>query len=152
MKTHIAAIRAITSEFAQQFVRPFLWIALGIVLTLLIIVGLLAFLVSQWWLLLLIPILIISLVGTIMWLIVRFALKSLSPPLDARQKSATKEFVSKLESTIETVKTPYPIIIFYVIRDIVMRRDSGFISEITQRSKTLRPDFEELRQLFTQEV
>jgi hypothetical protein len=35
-----------------------------------------------------------------------------------------------------------------VVRDIILRKDTGFISEVTQQSKTLRPDFEELKQLF----
>ncbi len=148
MKSHIAAIRAITAEFAGQFIRPFLWIACGIILSLLAVVALLVYLVSEWWLLLLVPIIMITLVGVIVWLVVQFILKTLSPPLNAQQKNATKEFVGKLESTIETIQTPYPVIMFYIIRDIVFRRDSGFISETTDRSKTLKPDFEALRQLF----
>lgn len=148
MKSHISAIRAVTAEFAQQFIRPFLWITLGIILTLLIIIALLAFMVSQWWLLLLIPLVIISLVGAVIWLAVQFALKTLSPRLDVQQQHATKDFVTKLQFATETIQTPYPVIIFYIIRDIVLRRDDGFINEVTQQSKALRPDFEELRALF----
>ena len=125
-----------------------MWIALGILLTLLAIVGLLAYLVSEWWLLLLVPIIIVSLVGLIIWLVVRFILKSLSPRLNAQQKNTTKEFVGHLEQTVEAIRTPYPIIIFFIIRDIVFRRDAGFISEVTQQSTTLKPEFEKLRQLF----
>lgn len=148
MKPNIAAVRAVTAEFASQFIRPFLWIGCGIILTLLVIVSVLVYLVSEWWLLLLIPIVILSLAGLIAWLIVRFILKTLSPRLNVQQKNATKEFVGKLNSTIETVQTPYPIIIFYIIRDIITRKDNGFIQGVATTSKTLRPDFDELRSLF----
>ena len=148
MKSHITTIRAVTAEFAGQFIRPFMWIALGIILTLVAIVGLLVFLLSEWWLLLLVPIIIISLAMLITWLVVQFILKTLSPRLDTQQKNATKEFVSKLEFAIETMQTPYPVIMFYIIRDIIFKRDAGFISEVAQKSKSLRPDYEELTRLF----
>lgn len=148
MKSHISAIRAITAEFAGQFIRPFIWIALGVAVTLLFVTSLLAYLVSHWWLLLLIPITILSLAGLIIWLIVRFILKSLSPHMDSQQQTVTKEFVAKLEQTVETLRTPYPMIMLFIVRDIVMRRDAGFISEVTQQSRTLKPEFEKLRSLF----
>lgn len=148
MKANIIAIRAITAEFARQFVQPFLWLGVGIMAMLLLLVGLLAFTFSQWWWLLVIPIVLLGLVGIVVWLLVRFILGRISPRLDGQQKAATKQFVTKLQFATETIQTPYPIIIFYVIRDIILRRDSGFISELTQQSKTLRPDFEELKKLF----
>jgi hypothetical protein len=148
MKANIAAIRAITAEFARQFVQPFLWLGVGIMAVLLLLVGVLAFSFSQWWWLLIIPIILLGLVGIVVWLLVRFVLGRVSPRLDGQQQAATKQFVTKLQFATETIQTPYPIIIFYVVRDIILRRDSGFISELTQQSKTLRPDFEELKKLF----
>lgn len=148
MKANITAIRAITAEFARQFIQPFLWVGLGLIILMTIAVGSLAFALSQWWWLLLAPIILFGVVGTVIWLLVRFILNRVSPRLNAKQKSATKQFVTKLQTTTETIQTPYPVIVFYVIRDIILRKDSGFISEVTQRSKTLKPDFEELTRLF----
>jgi hypothetical protein len=148
MQANIKAIRAITAEFAQEFVRPFVWISLGVIITLVIIVGLLAYFISGWWLLLLVPIILIALIGTAIWLAAQFTLKTLAPKMNVQQKNETKNFVTKLQFAVETLQTPYPIIIFYVIRDIVLRRDSGFISQVTQHSRALKPDFEELKRLF----
>jgi hypothetical protein len=148
MKSNIAAIRAVTAEFAKQFVQPFIWIGLGVMVVLLVIIGLLIFSVSSWWGLLLIPVALLGIVATVIWLLVRLILGTISPRLDVKQKAATKQFVTKLQFATETIQTPYPIIIFYVVRDIILRKDTGFISEVTQHSKTLRPDFEELKKLF----
>lgn len=148
MRSNIAAIRAVTAEFARQFIQPFIWTALGMIVFMLIIVGWLALALSEWWWLLGIPIFLFTVIGMVIWLITRFILNRISPRLNAKQKKAIKEFVTKLQFTTEAIQTPYPLIIFYVIRDIILRKDSGFISEITQQSQTLKPDFEELKRLF----
>lgn len=148
VKPSIAAIRAITAEFARQFVQPFIWIALGIMACLIIVVLLLSINVSAWWWLLAIPVVILGIAMTVVWLIVRLILAGLSPRLDSTQKTATKQFVTKLQFTKDTIQTPYPVMIFYVIRDIIFRRDKGFLSEVTEHSRTLKPDFEALKNLF----
>lgn len=148
MKASITAIRAITAEFAKQYIRPFFWVGLGIVACLLIITILLAVNISAWWWLLAVPVVAFGIVGLIIWLIVQFVLSQLAPRLNTEQKTATKQFVGKLQFASETVQTPYPVMIFYVIRDIIFRRDQGFLSEVTQHSRTLKPDFDALKELF----
>jgi uncharacterized membrane protein len=148
MKPSISAMRAITAEFARQFVRPFLWIGLGMIAVIVCLMAILAFTLSPWWWLLTVPIAALGLVGLVIWILVRFILGQVSPHLNQQQKTATKQLVTKLQSATETIQTPYPVIVFYVIRDIILRRDSGFISQVTQQSKTLRPDFEALKKLF----
>lgn len=148
MQSHIAAIRAITAQFAQQFVRPFFWIGLGIIISLAILIIVMAVTISSWWWLAIIPVVILGGIVSVAWLLVRMILGRLSPRLDARQQLATKQFVTKLQFATETLQTPYPLIIFYVVRDILLRRDTGFINEVAEQSKTLRPDFEQLRKLF----
>ncbi|HEV7952032.1 MAG TPA: hypothetical protein VGO98_01525 [Candidatus Saccharimonadales bacterium] len=148
MKSNINAIRAVTAEFARQFIQPFVWVGLGLFILLLVIVGSLAFSLSLWWWLLLAPIALLGIAGTVVWLLVRFILNRVSPRLTSPQATATKEFVKKIQFTTETIQTPYPVIVMYVIRDIILRRDDGFISELSLHSKALKPDFEKLRRLF----
>jgi hypothetical protein len=148
MKASITAIRAITAEFARRFIQPFIWVGLGLVILMIVSVGSLALTLSQWWWVLLAPVILFGIAGTVVWLLVRFILNRVSPHLNAKQKKAVKQFVTKLQTTTETIRTPYPVIVFYVIRDIILRKDSGFINEVTQQSKTLKPDFEELTKLF----
>jgi hypothetical protein len=148
MNTNIAAIRAITAEFARQFVQPFLWIGLGVISCLVILTILLALNLSPWWWLLAIPVVILGIAATIIWLVVRLILTGLSPRLNSTQKTATKQFVAKIQFAKDTIQTPYPVMIFYVIRDIIFRRDKGFLSEVSEHSRTLKPDFEALKKLF----
>lgn len=148
MKTHIAAIRAVTVEFAMQFIRPFLWWGIGIIGSLVVAIAVLAFTVSQWWWLLAIPLILLGLAVSVIWLIVRFIATRLSPQLNTEQKVATKKFVSKIHYVTETAQTPYPLIMFQIVKDIITRTDKGFIQEVTQQSATLRPDFEQLEKLF----
>jgi hypothetical protein len=148
MKSHIAAIRAATVEFAMQFIRPFLWWGVGIAGGLLVIISILAFTVSQWWWLLAIPVILLGLMGIVIWLIIRFIAGQLSPRLNAEQKAATIKFVTKIHYVTETVRTPYPLILFRIATDIITRTDAGLIQEVTEQSTTLRPDFDALRKLF----
>jgi hypothetical protein len=148
MKSHIAAIRAITAEFARQFVQPFLWIGIAVITLVLVLISILAFTISQWWWLAAIPMFLLGCVGGVLWLLIHIILNGLSPRLDAAQKAATKQFTAKLQFAVETLQTPYPLIIFFVIRDIILRRNTGFLSEVAQHSKTLQPDFNALRKLF----
>lgn len=148
MKSHLNATRAITAEFARQFIRPFLWVAISIIAGLLLIISLLAFNISQWWWLLAIPVVVIGLICMVMWITVRFIVNRISPQLNKEQRITTRNFIDKLRFVVEAARTPYPIIIFYVIRDIIMRKENGFIQEITTQSKALRPDYEELKKLF----
>jgi hypothetical protein len=148
MKPNIVVIRAITVEFARQFIQPFVWIVLGIIVFLLLITGVLAFTVSQWWWLLAIPIIAIGLIGATIWIIVRLIAKRISPQLNTQQKVAVRQFIDKLRFVVETARTPYPIIVLIVIKDLITRKENGIIQEMATQSKTLRPDFEELRKLF----
>lgn len=148
MKPDITTLRAITVEFASQFIRPFVWTAVGILTGLLLIVCLLTFTVSHWWWLLAIPVFVIGLIGTIIWIIVRFIVNQISPKLNTEQRVATKKFINKLKFVVETAQTPYPIIIFFVIKDIITHKENGIIQEMVTQSKTLRPDYEELKKLF----
>lgn len=148
MKPNVVVIRAITVEFAWQFIKPFMWIALGIIIGLLCIVGVLAFTISQWWWLLAIPIIILGLIGTTVWIIVRLIARRISPRLNTEQKTAVGQFINKLRFVVETARTPYPFIILIVIKDIVTRSENGLIQTMITQSKTLRPDYEDLKKLF----
>lgn len=148
MKSNSNVIRALTVEFTRQFIRPFVLAAIGILMGLLLVIGVLAFTVSHWWWLLAIPVVIIGLIGVIIWWIVRLIASRISPDLDADQTIAIRKFIDKLKFVIETVRTPYPIIIFYVVRDIILRKEDGFIKEMIMQSKSLRPDYEELKKMF----
>ncbi|HET8884033.1 MAG TPA: hypothetical protein VFM68_01025 [Candidatus Saccharimonadales bacterium] len=148
MKTHISALRAVTAMYVHTLLSPIIKWGSGIAAGLLIGIGLLMYFFSPWWGLLAVPVLTIATIGLVVWLLVRAALKHVSPQLNKPQTDATKQFVAKTQRVAETVQTPYFVILFYIVKDLVTGRSKGYIYEVVQDSKTLRGDFEELRKLF----
>ncbi len=148
MQSHISAIRAVTVQYATDFVRPLLWWGTGILVAFLVIIGVLAVNFSAWWWILAVPVLIIGCIGLAVWLVLRLIARRISPVMTTRQKTATKAFVAKVSAVTEVTQTPYPLIMFRIVKDIITRTDKGYIHQVTQHSTQLRPDFDELRKLF----
>ena len=148
MKSNVLAIRAITAEYATQLIQPFVRWGIVIIIVLLLAIALLAFQFSHWWWLLAIPIVILTITGTVLYVVSRLIITRLSPPLNLEQSQATVQFVIKAQTVTESMQTPYFLIVFYVVKDIVLRRKSGFVETLITDSKRLRPDFNKLRKLF----
>lgn len=136
--------------YALQFLRPVLWIGIGVYVLLLLLIGWIATSVSAWWwLLAIVPTFLMS-VGIVVWLIVRTLAARLAPSMNKRQKTATKKFVGHIGTVAEHLGTPKFVIMFRVVKDILARPTSGktFIGEIAQEPGEMRRDFEDLRSLF----
>ena len=148
MKQTIAAIRALTALYIRTFVTPIAIIGASIVAILFISIGLLAHYVSTWWWLLGLPLLLITVVGLFAGLLVRSILRRISPKLTRQQATATRQLIAKLQSLSNTAHTPYPFVVFRIVRDVIRRKDQGYLYNLTQNSQTLRQDFDSLRRLF----
>lgn len=150
MNATLLAIRAITSEYAKQLLIPILWIGLGIYALVIALVVWIATAVSPWWSLLgIVPTLLI-IVGLLLWVIVWSLARQLSPPLSKRQRTATKKFVTHIGRVAEHVGTPKFVLVFRVIKDVVFPPQTSrtFIGEISQTPGEMKRDFEKLRDLF----
>lgn len=147
MSPTITVIRAIGTEFAKRLLLPISIIAAVIVALLILSVMALSTL-SEWWLLLLIPVvMILSIVAgilTIMWLVIR----SVRPVQTKSQHRAVRAFVDKLQRLSDAVQTPKVILLFRIVRDVAAPRNDGFIASMTDDTASLKRDFQELRKLF----
>lgn len=150
MDTTVLAIRAITSEYARQLLWPFLWVGVTAYIVIMLLIGWIASVASQWWWLLGIGPTILLVIALLVWLFVYLLAKRWSPILNKRQKSATKKFVKHIGKVAEQMAMPRFVIIFRVLKDATMRPTSGktFIGEIAQEPGEMRRDFDELRSLF----
>lgn len=148
MKSQIIAARAVASEYALRLIRPMLWAIIGVTTVLALVVGVLAYTFSNWWLLVLMPISTVAILAVSLWLVVRFLIKRIEPNMSRVQKRATTDYVSKIERVSEGVKTPYFIILFRVLRDVLMNKEQRFLLDMKDDSTTLKKDFDSLSKLF----
>lgn len=150
MNSTVAALRAISSIFLRRILR-FVFIVIGIVLILLYgVVTYSAIEYSLWALL----ILVILLPLTLIILTISLGLWYITGKLLPRQLNKTErrqvlDFTDKISSVIERGRTPYPIAVLLVVKDIIRRRDSKFLNELIADSKSLRGEFSKIKKLFS---
>lgn len=151
MSPTILAIRAVTSTYAQGLLWLPLFIGCAIYAVIMVIIGLVAYASSAWWWLLAIGPTIIFLVALTIWIVVYLFAKGIAPPMNKRQRKATKQFVGRLSTAAEHLATPKFVLIFRVIRDMMMRptSDRTLIGTLAHEPGEMRREFEELRKLFS---
>lgn len=147
MRPIIQTVRAIGAEFIRRTLRPLILIG-GAVVAILLIAGI--WLVNQniWWWLLLAVVLAASIVFITLAIVVTVVVKLADSVQSRQQRQAVRHYVDKLQRTAENVQTPYPIILFRVVRDVIRPQSDGFIATMSQDTKTLAPDFNELVDYF----
>lgn len=147
MSPTISVIRSVGAEFAKRLFVPVA--VTGIIVSTVLVTGvfLLATL-SQWWLLLLIPVVIIVSVIfgvlAVSWLVIR----TVQPPQTKTQHKAVKSYVDKLQRVSEAIQTPKFILFFRVLRDISAPRKDGYIGSMTDDTVSLKRDFSDLLKMF----
>ena len=150
MESTILAIRAVTSVYARGLLWPILWVSIAVYVLIMGLIGWVAYAVSNWWWLMGIGPTLLFIVALVAWVTVYLLAKRLSPPLNRRQRVATKKFVNHLGRVAEHMALPRFVIIFRIIKDVLTRPTSGrtFIGEIAQEPGEMRRDFDDLRNLF----
>ncbi len=144
------AVRAVTSEYAQQLLRPVLVVGCGIYGVLLAVVALLAFQISQWWWLLAIVPSLLFLIALAIWLGIFIGARRLSPPLNAAQRKATKRVVKQTSKVAEQLGTPRGILLYRIAKDVIFppKNQRSLIGELAETPGQLHREFENLRKLF----
>lgn len=150
MDSTILAVRAVTSEYARQFLWPILAAIIGVYGIIMGLIGWAAYAWTAWWWLIAIGPTILFIVAVLAWVFVYLLAKRWSPVLNKRQKKATKKFVAHIGKVAEHLATPRFVIIMRVIKDVLTRPTSSrtFIGEIAQEPGEMRRDFDDLRSLF----
>lgn len=148
MIAYVTALRAVSAAYARKIARSF-FILFGAILALLFIGNIyLINEVSGWWWLLLIPIVSFFVIFIVFYALTRFIVQKLNPPQSPDQREAVENFVAKFDAAMETMHTPRFFVFIYLVRDAVTGNRHGFIQQVTERSKTLKSDFERLITLF----
>lgn len=147
MGSHALAIRAITAVFVRRILKWILVVGIGIIVISFVLTAYLASVFSVWWWLLLIviwpPTVIVLIIAGLMWLITS---RLLPRKFNRQEQRRITNFTDKLFGVAETPRTPYPLLLVLVGKDIVRGRQSQFITETIQNSKSLRTEYEEIRQ------
>lgn len=150
MDQTVLAVRAITTEYAKRWLWLPLAIGVGIYVALLLVIGWIASVASQWWWLLAIVPTFIFLVALTIWIVVRVIVGRIAPVMNKQQKVAARAFVGRIDKVAERIGTPKFIILFRILKDVVMRPTSSktYIGEIASEPGEMRRAFDHLRSLF----
>lgn len=147
MKPIVQTVRAIGAEFIRRMLRPILLVGAAVAV-LLLVAG--VWLVNQnvWWWLLLAVIIAAVLVFVVLVTVASILVKLADSVQSRDQRTAVRRYVDMLQRASENLQTPYPVILYRVVRDMVWPRPDGFIATLSQDSQALAPDFKALLALF----
>lgn len=151
MKPTLKALRAITSQYLQNLLKPIALVG-GIVLGLLIVLTVtLAYFVNAWWLLFLFIIVPVAAVAMAVFSIVWIATEHLRPKkMSNDERVAVQDFTSKTTDIVESIGGQWPSTVVTVARDVLRDRESKELTDVISKSASLHDDFVSLQQLFNQ--
>jgi hypothetical protein len=148
MKAPLSAFRAVTALYAQQFIRPFFIWSFSILSLLLLLDVWLGYHFSSWLWLIAIPLILLGGVDLVLWLTIAFIVRRIAPHLNREQRTASKQFIAKIQRLSDVTHTPYPFIVINIIKDLLFGHKHSYIQGIMHDSKTLTSDFDDLQKLF----
>lgn len=150
MDATFLAIRAVTSEYARRLLWPVLFIGCAIYGVLMGVVALLAFQISQWWWLLAFVPSLLFIVAVAIWGGVFIAAGRLSPPLNAKQRKATKSVVKQAGEAADAIGISRGMLLFRIGKDVLFppKNQRSLIGELAETPGKLHREFENLRKLF----
>lgn len=150
MSSTVLAVRAVTSEYARQLLRPVLFIGIAVYALAAALIIWIATSVSLWWLLLGVVPTTLFCVGLAIWIGVYVTARRVAPSMNKRQHAATKKVVKEVGQVAERLGTPRFILIFQVVRDVLFPPKTGrtLIGELADAPGQLHRDFEALRKSF----
>ncbi len=142
-------MRILSALLLKRLLKPVLVIGAFIGLALYTLTVFLAISFSTWWLLalvILVPITVfLILLASLIW----FLLGKLSPKkLSKPEQQKVDGFIDTLFSLAERSKTPYPVLLFLIAKDVIRGKESSFIRDLIGDSKKVTKEFEEIRTLF----
>lgn len=139
----VTAVRAIATEFARRLFIPILVIfCIGAIFAIILTTWLV--ILNAWWFLLLVPLVVVSLVCSVVLLAVGLAIRFLTPTQSVSQRTSVRGFVDSLEGVSEVVQTPKVFILFRLVKDIVRPSKQSFVSSITTNVTSLKPAFKNI--------
>lgn len=148
MGSNTNAFRVISAVFFRRILKWAIIIAAVVFVSTLLLITFLATTFSGWWWLLLIfvlPISIIALVvGAGLWVATSRVLPRHLTGKETRQVLA---FTDKIFGITENARMPYPLLLIMVGKDVIRGKQSSFIANTINDSRSLRSDYEEIRKI-----
>ena len=144
------ALRAVSALVLARALRP-----VAIMVAILLFAGyalmiMLSLSFSSWWLLLLVLLIPITLVVLVVGLLLRFITQQILPrELTRDEHGRLQGFADKIFGIAEKTKTPYPVILFLIAKDVVRGRESSFIKGLIGDSRSLMKEFSEIQRWFS---
>ena len=136
--------RAVLGAYARRALRPIVLIVAVVLVFIMLLIGYLAANVSAWWLVMLLPVVVVSAVATTLWAIVRLVISRLTPAQTILQKKAVGTFVTLVDKNANLLGLSKLGIIIQVIRDVMAHSDSNIISRTIGDSKELATSFKQV--------
>lgn len=148
MQPTVKTLRAISSVVLRQAIRKIVLVAFAAAVFCYILVISLVVLVSEWFLLAFVVLLPVTVAVVVVGLLAWVASGALAPRKLGREESkAVSMFAVKVLGLLERARTPLPITIISIAKDVIRHRDARVVGEIIDSSKHLRSDFVAIQQM-----
>lgn len=150
MGSTLLAVRAVSSEYVKQTLKPLLLIGIAVYVVLVAVIIWIAVAVSPWWLLLGVIPSILFCAGLAIWVTARIIANRIAPSMNGKQRRAARKVVGRINSAAEQMGTPRFVMFIRIIKDILFPPASGqaLINELVGTPGELKREFEALRKLF----
>lgn len=149
ISSSVAALRALSALLLKKLLQPIMVLVVIVVASVYLLTIFLALSFSDWWWLLLViwlPLTMMLLaVGYVIW----FLVETLLPKkLSKTEKKTISDYTDKLVNLAEKSRTPYPVILFLIAKDVVRGKESAFLSGMIGDSKSLVRGFTDVQEIF----
>lgn len=141
--------RALTARVAQRVILIATFIATAVFVAIFFLTWALAYFLSGWWWLLIVPFVFLFVLFLVIRLFVVLIVRQIhSERMSKTQRQALDDFVDKLQALIEARATPLPIVIAICIKDLLFHRDVTTVKKLINDTAGLRRDYADLEKLF----
>lgn len=149
MNQKVATMRALIAYTALRALQLATTIAVITIFILFIATWALAYYLSPWWWVFLLPIITIIIAAVIIHIIVSRIIHLIHRhPFTESQRQALESFSQKIAHLSEFNETPLPIYAFITLRDIIKHQDAKTLRDAIEESESLTTDFTVLQKHF----
>lgn len=147
MNPLLQTTRSLAVEFAKRLYVP-IAVIVGAVLVVLLALSIWLTTLSEWWWILTIFVIGLTLLAVGAIAVAGFILNFAAPTQTKTQKRQAKTLVDKMQHLAEVTATPKFVLFFQVVRDVIVPSQNGFIASLSDDTVSLRRDFNELKDSF----
>ena len=149
MKPTVQALRAITALYAQGILKFLLLIIGGLLIVLYALVIVFTTQFSIWWLLLLLILVPVTVITITITIILWLGTKRLLPrQLTKQERDEITQFTDRINGLVERARTPYPIALVLVAKDVIRGKESTFLRRLINDSGSIKSDFAAVKRIF----